>query len=388
MFNQQALKKISRLLQMFPGKIPDCRVRLRSWDDFRKIPVSERKDIEVFLKSGPLKDIFNITATSGSTSSRMLIVHSRKAYEMHLRRLVKIYRSVGVKKGMVCLNLCSYELNSGGRLMEAAFKEVGCGVIPLGPVSTAEKVLEAVQLIKTLKPDLINAYTNQLFDVFAVLGRRHSVRRCLVNGEPLWPAYRKRIEHMGGVHVHDHYGAMEISGLAVAIKPSDEYMQVVTDGLLLEVLEDSGKTSQTGVGALLVTDLENTSMPFIRYRLGDRVELARRRGTLGIKVLGRTQDSLLVNGVVVLRRELVRAVNDFLGHPHFFFVIDKDPVKYYDKLIVNIAKGIPKQFESLNESVSRAVGIDRCINVRSHQGAIPRTINGKIRYFVDARKEA
>ena len=45
---------------------------------------------------------------------------------------------------------------------------------------------------------MINAYTNQLFDLFALLGRKHSIRRCLVNGEPLWPEYRKRIEKMGG----------------------------------------------------------------------------------------------------------------------------------------------------------------------------------------------
>ena len=38
----------------------------------------------------------------------------------------------GVKEGVLCLNLCAYELNSGGRMMEAAFKAAGAGVIPLG----------------------------------------------------------------------------------------------------------------------------------------------------------------------------------------------------------------------------------------------------------------
>ena len=65
------------------------------------------------------------------------------------------------------------------------------------------------------------------------------------------------------------------------LEPDDEYMKVVADGLLLEVLEDSGKASATGTGDLLVTDLDNTCMPFIRYRLGDRVELdTPRRGVM------------------------------------------------------------------------------------------------------------
>ena len=386
MFNAQALRKVLQLFQAFSKRDHRYRKGLRSWEDFKRIPASGREDLKAFIDAGLVSDAFNVTATSGSTASRMMIVHSRKAYEAHLRRLVKMYRHIGAKAGVLCLNLCSYELNSGGRLMEAVFKATGSGVIPLGPISTPDKVLEAAHLIKALKPVMINAYTNQLFDLFAVVGRKHSIRRCLVNGEPLWPEYRQRIEQMGGVLVHDHYGAMEISGLAVALKSDDKDMKIIADGLLLEVMEDSGKSSPTGIGDLLVTDLNNTSMPFIRYRLGDRVELVRRKGDLWLKVISRTQDSLLLNGVVVLKQELIRTLNDFLGHPRFLLVVDKHPLRYYDRLIINVAaKGTVKQFQALAGTVARNLGIDHCIEVRTHEGAIPRTLNGKIKYFIDAR---
>lgn len=386
MFNARGLKKVSQLLQVFSKRDHRYPKGLRSWEYFKRILVSGRQELKVFHEKGLVRGAFNVTATSGSTSSRMIIAHSRQAHETHLRRLVKIYRYIGVKEGMLCLNLCAYELNSGGRLMENAFKVAGCGVIPLGPISTPQKVLEAVGLIKQFKPTIINAYTNQLYDLFVLLGRKHSIRRCLVNGEPLWKDYRERIEQMGGIHIHDHYGAMEVSGLAVAVRPDDEYMKVVADGLLLEVLEDSGKASETGTGDLLVTDLDNTCMPFIRYRLGDRVELVRRRGALWIKVLGRTQDSLLLNGVVVLKQELIRTVNDFLGHPLFFFVIDKHRFQYYDKIMINVSGGAVKRLQNLPGVVVRALGVDHCIGVRTYAGEIPRTLNGKIKYFIDARK--
>jgi phenylacetate-coenzyme A ligase PaaK-like adenylate-forming protein len=388
MFNAQALKKVSSILKVFAKRDRRYRKTLRSWEDFKQLPISARDDLKRFAAAGLADDAYNVTATSGSTSSRMIVAHSRKANEAHIRRLVKIYRCAGVNKGVLCLNLCSYELNSGGRLMDTAFKAAGAGVIPLGPVSTPDKLHEAARLIETLKPVMINAYTNQLFDLFALVGRKHTVRRCLVNGEPLWPGYRKRIEQMGQTRIHDHYGAMEVSGLAVALKPDDEYMKVVADGLLLEVLEGPGKVSATGVGDLLVTDLNNTCMPFIRYRLGDRVELVRPKGGMLIKVLGRTKDSILVNGVVVIKQELVRTVNDLLGHPHFFFVVDKHPVKYYDRLIINVAGGIQDRFQALTGAVIRAVGVDNCIDVRAHDGPIPRTLNGKIIYFIDARTKA
>jgi len=388
MFNTKALKKVSQLLRGFSLKDRRYKIRLGSWDDFNRIPVLNREGLKAFSAAGGGKGAFNITATSGSTSTRMLVIHSREAYEAHIGRLVKIYRLAGVREGALCLNLCSYELNSGGRMMETAFKAAGSGVIPLGPISTPDRVREAIHLIKMLKPSLINAYTNQLYDLFALLGRDHSIRRCIVNGEPLWREYRKRIEEMGRVQIHDHYGAMEISGLAIALKADDEYMRVQADGLLLEVLGDPGKPARFGTGDLLVTDLNNTCMPVIRYRLGDRVELVRRQGQTLIKVLGRSEDSILVNGVVVMKQELIRTVNDLLGHPRFFFVVDKHPVKYYDRLIINVAGDVLKKLQALSGAVTRAIGLDNCIDVRTHEGTIPRTLNGKIKYFIDARTKA
>ena len=387
MFNDSELKKVSGLLRIFSRKAPVFRpfVRLRSWEDFQKIPVSNKANVKAFVKGGFFDNAFNITATSGSTASRMIVAHSREAYQRHVGRLVKIYKELGIGKGMLCLNLCAYELNSAGRMMEDALKTAGCGVIPMGPISSAEQVMEAAQLIRELKPGILNAYTNQLYDLFSVVGRRHSMRCCLVCGEPLWPKYQRRMEQLGGIQIHDHYGAMEISGLAIALKSSDEYMKVAADGLLLEVLEDSGRPSPVGKGDLLVTDLDNTCMPFIRYRLGDCVELVRRKGQLFIKVLSRIQETLLINGVVASKQELVRCVSDHLGHPRFFFVIDKQPLQYYDRMIINIAESGTRGFKTLGRFVADALGLDHCIDVRRHTGAIPRTFNGKIKYFIDAR---
>lgn len=387
MFDAKTFKKVSQLVQFFSKKDSRYRVRLRSWEDFKRVPISGREELKAFSDHHVIRGVCNITATSGSTSSRLLIAHSQEAHKAHERRLVKIYQQVGIKKGVVCLNLCSYELNSGGRLMESAFKTAGAGVIPMGPINSPDKVLEAARLVDKLKPAVVNAYTNQLFDLFALLGRKHSIRRCLVNGELLWPDYRRRMQKMGGVSIYDHYGAMEISGLAVALKPDDEYMQVFADGLLLEVLEESGRTAPTGAGTLLVTDLDNQCMPFIRYRLGDRVELVRRKGSLWIKVLGRTAESLLINGVVVMKQELIRTVNDFVGHPHFFFVVDKHRLNYGDRLIVNVTGATRKDLRALPRIIIRAVGLDDCIIVRKHEGDIPRTFNGKIRYFLNTREE-
>ena len=237
-------------------------------------------------------------------------------------------------------------------------------------------------MVRALKPAIVNAYTNQLPDLFGALGRKHSIKTCVVNGELLWPSYRVRIEKMAGVRVHDHYGAMEVSGFAIARRPDDTHMTVFPDGLLLEVQREDGVIAQEGTGDLLVTDLENTCMPFIRYRLGDRVELIRRGRGLAVRVLSRTEDSFLVNGVVVMKSMLVRAINDLLGHPRFSFALVKDPVTYKDTLTVHVPPEDQARAGVVAEGLIRVAGIDRCVRVKTLGGDLLRMPNGKIRYFL------
>ena len=119
----------------------------------------------------------------------------------------------------------------------------------------------------------------------------------------------------------------------------------------------------------------------------DTIEKIRRKGLLWIKVLGRTEESLLINGVVVVKQELIRVVNDFIGHPHFFFVVDKHRLNYGDKLIINVANATPKNLQLLPSIVMKTLGLDNHIVARKHKGDIPRTFNGKIKYFISMHKE-
>lgn len=386
MFTDSALKKVSALLKNFEQSDERYHVTVRSWEDFERIPVSSRQVLKNFSDNKVIHHAFNIASTSGSTATRMMFAQSKEAYEAHKKRLVALYQQFGIKEGVVCLNLCSYDLNSGGRLMDVGFKAAGAGVIPLGPISSPAKILEAVQLIEKFKPTVINTYTNQMFDLFSALGPNHSIEKCMVTGEILWPEYRRRMEALGGVRIYDHYGVMEFSGLSVATDPEDEYMKLFADGLLLEVLDESGNVSRTGVGSLLVTDLDNTCMPFIRYHLGDRVDLIERQGELWIKVLGRTDESLSINGVVAFKKELICAVNNYIGHPNFFFLLDKNKTNYEDRLIINVAGDSAKDINLLPKIIVKALGLDHCIVVRNHQGNIPKTPNGKIKYFVSTQK--
>ena len=208
--------------------------------------------------------------------------------------------------------------------MEEGYKKAGFRVIAFGSPDMELRADELRRLVGALRPGVVNAYANQLYGLFSVLGLdNHGISFCVVNGEPLLRTYKKTIECSAGVEVFNHYGAMEISGIALARRSSDVFMRVESKGLLLEVLGDDGCSRLSGKGALLVTDLFNHSMPVIRYQLGDRVDLVRRKDGLYIKVLGRLNGSFLFDGEVYATQELENAVAGILPHGYYHFVIRK-----------------------------------------------------------------
>ncbi|MEI8012768.1 MAG: hypothetical protein WCI27_09890 [Candidatus Omnitrophota bacterium] len=382
------LKKLNGLLRKFcrqDERYKTFSLPLKSMKDIQYIPVSHRDDLAAFAGRHSLKGAFNVTATSGSSASRLLIAHSRKSHAVHVRRLVAVYKSIGIMSKDLCLNLCSYSLNSGGRLMEASFKSLGVGVIPLGELRGAEKVAEAVAITRQLHPTVINSYTNQLFPLFSALGKDHQVRVCIVNGEPLYPSFKAQIEAMAGVRIYNHYGAMEFSGFAIARKPDDEYMRVFDDGLYLEVRDDDGRVRETGRGALLVTDLDNDVMPFIRYELGDRVELVRRKDGLYLKVLGRLTDSILLNGEVYSCQDVVGLFQAALGHPDFFLLVEKDAVTYQDKMVLNVLSQDAGAWQKVQMFLKNQSALEGLTRLAVYRGEMPKTSTGKFRHLVDAR---
>lgn len=78
---------------------------------------------------------------------------------------------------------------------------------------------------------------------------------------------RETIERIFGCRVSNRYGCEEVS--LIACECSEGNMHINCDTLIVEFIRD-GKPVQPGEpGAIVVTDLTNYGMPFIRYKVGD-----------------------------------------------------------------------------------------------------------------------
>ncbi len=127
--------------------------------------------------------------------------------------------------------------------------------------------------LEAYRPHIIVAYSSiaGLFAEKALeLGYTGIRPECvLLTAENETPAQRALIERAFGCRVFNRYGSREMSVIACECD-RHRGRHVLADQLILEVVDDAGRPLPPGkTGWILITDLFNYGMPFIRYRIGD-----------------------------------------------------------------------------------------------------------------------
>ena len=125
------------------------------------------------------------------------------------------------------------------------------------------------------------------------------LKQVMTIAENLRPEVRAACRAAWNAPLADIYSTREVGYIALQC-PDHEHYHVQSEGVLVEVLDESGKPCRPGeVGRVLVTPLHNLAMPLIRHDVGDAVELGPPcpcgRGLPVIRrILGRTQNMLVL----------------------------------------------------------------------------------------------
>ena len=138
-----------------------------------------------------------------------------------------------------------------------------------------EKMDDFLKKLKQHRPEIVFAYPNML----AALAQRAQqvgmemppIRNVVVTAEPLQEWQRPLFREVFGAETFGRYGAREI-GTVASECALHTGMHLFEPSYHLEVVDDAGRDVPYGqMGELVVTDLFNRGMPFIRYRTGDMV---------------------------------------------------------------------------------------------------------------------
>lgn len=125
-------------------------------------------------------------------------------------------------------------------------------------------------------PDFITGYTSGVAGIADELLRRNlrlsrRVRGVITEGEPLTPSRRKLIEDYFEAPIGNRLGIRELGAyVAQSCPEAPDQFHVISDHVIAEIVLENGTRARPGErGRLILTDLHNYVMPFIRYDSGD-----------------------------------------------------------------------------------------------------------------------
>jgi len=132
--------------------------------------------------------------------------------------------------------------------------------------------------LRTFKPDMILGYSSALSFLADYLTREDLVlaspKGIISSAETLTDEHRSSIEGYFGCALLNRYGSREFANVAQQCEEVAG-LHIFSDRVHVEILRPDGTPCETGErGEIVITDLDNTVMPFIRYRTGDLARTA------------------------------------------------------------------------------------------------------------------
>ena len=323
---------------------------IRSFEDFARVPlmdkdehrrIQERSLAEhgtpfALLACAPAEKIVRVSATSGTTGVPTLYTVTAHdvgvVNEMHARK----YWRAGIRPGQVMIQAVSLSMFTGGLPLSQGIQHLGACVVPVGIEGGTRRVLDFSALTR---PDALIAtpsFGQYLIDECAKHtgkpARELGFRRFFCVGEPGGgnPAVRRKLADGFGAKVFDHTGGGHAFHGISCDEPPEEYkgMHFVSeDHCLLELVDPQTRKpveiAEGAVGEMVFTFLDWEGGPFMRYALGDLLQVWTRPCACGMpgirfKIVGRTDDMLIVKGVNIypeaIRRVLLEFAPRVTGH--------------------------------------------------------------------------
>ena len=306
---------------------------LTSREDLQHLPPSE------ICATGSQVDSLYMVMTSGSTGAPLTVRRTMTEERLLLAYRVRAMGAFGV--GPVARRASINHLHPGGQRGDMARKYLHgrLGLMPRLWIDWRTPKNEILAALERFQPQVVHgppSILSWLADELTDDDRRRISARLIVTGsETLTPRMRGQIERGFGLPVADVYGSHEVVFIAMQVpQPTgdDPLYRVCEESVAIEVLRDGSPAQPGETGEVVVTALQSFVMPFIRYRLGDRVTLGRAPGgsagpyTTLRSIDGRTLDRfILPDGRILLGYVLGEAVEESRLNVRRFQIVQERP---------------------------------------------------------------
>ncbi|MCL4492464.1 MAG: hypothetical protein M1510_11325 [Nitrospirae bacterium] len=386
---------INRLLAYTSKHVPFyrnlTRDGIKSLRDVQDLPILSKKDI---MKAAPsLKSrqgflIHSVRSTSGTTGAPFCFIKDRLATSAMEAAMYYAYSWHGLDIGDEQARIWGTSIHPKARLMQR-IKDLALNRQRLSSFDMSEEsCIEYYRVLRKFKPKYIYAYAHALYRFVQVLNssgidaRELNIKLSICTGERLFDYQRNLIESALGCPVVNEYGATECG--IIAFECRHRTMHILSQTIFLETIRPDGSRAHADEeGDVVITELYSRSIPFIRYKTGDRAALSDEscacgRDTPVIKnISGRIDDFIIrPDGKYVYDAILAYAMKDYALQ---FKAVQTD----MNTLIIYIIPlmGVSAKKEAgLRGDLRKYIGTDMEIRF-VYTGRIEIEPSGKYRYF-------
>jgi phenylacetate-CoA ligase len=383
--------------------------KIRSLDDLRRLPFTTKDDLRRHYPLGfmavPRNKIVRIHGSSGTTGKPTFVPYTAADRETWADLCARFLVAGGLRPEHLVHITFGYGLFTGGFGLHYGIEKVGAAIVPAAAGNTPRHVL----LIQDLKPDVLvgtPSYSLQIAEVARAEGldpRQLGLKFAHFGGEPWTEDMRVEIEREFGLMAFNNYGLSEVIGPGVSGEcVVRSGMHIQEDHFLVECVdpETLEPVAEGEAGELVFTSLTKEAMPVLRYRTRDIARLdaspcpCGRTGARMGRVVGRTDDMLIIRGVNVFPSQIEEALLRVEGTaPHYLIEVSRPGA--LDEVTVRVEMRRQDFSDRMRDMQALKERIDR--EIQSITGmrmnvelVMPQTLErsaGKAKRVVDRRRE-
>ena len=317
--------------------------------------------------------------------------------------MARALTAVGVTNKSFIQNAYGYGLFTGALGVHYGAELVGGSIIPTSVGNTARQIT----LMKDFGTNVLActpSYALHIAETMREAGfdcQDMPLRVGIFGAEPWSEQMRQEIQRQLNIKAYDIYGLSEIIGPGVACEcVEQDGMHINEDHFYPEIIDPvTGEVLPEGeIGELVITTLTKEGLPLLRYRTRDLTVLNRTPCACGRtlvrmqKVMGRSDDMLIIGGVNVFPSQVESVLLDLGMAPHYQLIVER--IDNLDKLTIMVeiteevftdeVRGLETLEHTLKKKISELLGISSKVKLVSSK-TIERS-EGKAKRVIDKRK--
>ncbi|HNX27141.1 MAG TPA: phenylacetate--CoA ligase [Phycisphaerae bacterium] len=388
------------------GVTPDD---IKSLDDIRRLPFTTKADMRENYPLGLMAvsrdDIARIHGSSGTTGKPTFVAYTKEDMKTWSNLVARFLVAGGLRAKHIAQVAFGYGLFTGGFGLHYGIETVGAAVVPASAGNTPRQLM----LLEDLGVDVLICTPSYALNLAEIAAEMNCIDRLKLKfahfgGEPWTEDMRRQIEDMLQIYAFNNYGLSEVIGPGVSGEciyrrgmhfQEDHFIVECINPKTLEPVAAGEK------GELVITSLTKQAMPVIRYRTRDIASIddspcqCGRTGRRMSRVIGRTDDMMIIRGVNIFPSQIEEAILRIEGTaPHYLIELSRpgalDIITVKVEILPNIFSDRMSEMQNLHDRLVRE--IQNVIGVRPNVELVkPQSLErfvGKAKRVVDNRKLA